>query len=1420
MKQEENKYFTFQEIINIALTEPKAISGKKEVGNENDLTMNVISDLTYSNIWNSFTKWCADQTELGYLINIYSLGNLFYVSEKTTEGIILKLSDHFLKEHNLKFDEKNSNYDKQYKIKYGMKQPKIEKLNYIAISTELNAKKILVQNGLNNIFNSIGYVLENNPNCQIDLGVLGIIKGNNKLVYQTPSKVKGDAVMNKKTTVQSLINRNKNYQDENDEDNEINNNNNNLRDEIKQQIQNKKFEEEKNNENNEYEKNIEKQINEEFQQNTNNENVQKTEEENKEIDNAKKVINEAINYEEKQKIKSSPEEEKNSQFNIRNVKDSSELPPVKQIKNDRIINIPFLEEHWNIKDMFHCRFKFVKIPKAKANPVLFNVYSNTKAAPFTAEKTQIPISHRIGSFYSLSLQNFIIDKTTKEIKRLYDEYFFKYKNIKFEEPASELEEYYYLLNHEGVNEEKIKLKKESYKRYQNFIHNSIDDNYIAVMKSDWIVQIIKMINRFYLMKQYDVLVNDSFKEITNDYKIAMKTAILDYILKHPEQKEKLNIPISFRRLKEYAEEKVVRPSDDDVEWKTNFKRNKLAISNNLYIMCENVTKIMNYFEKNLIMTSYVNLNEVSGDSWPTIKLNKFTENQKNQLEDEKQLVNENWRKFVENALKENKIYKDQLILYFKSISGLMSSELRKLIIGSIQKYYKFIKQFEKEKYYSAEEIFNTQFDKETLFQKSFIEVELKEHPSGEKFTFSDELSEIHEKLTNVVKDIIKYSQNVERADNMFIKNIDKHANLWQVPFSDSEVSEMYSEIDKIVSDNLNIIDKVTDLYEPFVFVMKEPEEIEQFLSANPKRDEFRKKITFYEEKLNLLENMPNTLYMNMIKINCLELNNLIREKITSYIYDLLKNILNQNILLKSKNLGEGCEQILSELKTQVNSEEILFKLENIAETCQTETIPQLKNDYEDFLEWVFFYLSYDKYKVYETSKDNVNSFEQSIKGCHDNFIQIDVAMKSFTEVLENQKKKFTADLDEERAKLLEDITKLKAAVDDDKENIKNKIYSDDSTKFLEGLEKKNKEALSCQARLKSVVEKEGYLGNPFTTEDERVDQALNDLTPMINYFTFINKYKVIYKKNRDEILWQLELNLFEELADQYNLFDISMAKIPTYKDRISRAKSDFESFKLAVELAKIIFPIVTIFQEEGIEDKEIYQDNKFYCEELSKCFPSQFLANPDEEPQQCFEKLRFYDIQQYSKGLEPSKQEMEKIVSEWKNVSEMYDVEPKMVTEIDIEFSMEKYNKKEFLVIKHDSYDNVIAALEKNIKIAEDKLAYFEEEPRDNIIVVKTFEEMKNMMTEMLNIIKVLKDIQIELEGYINKTADIKKKSENFLLLKQAEKSFKSMMDLIISKKMKIKGIFFEKDKFNSNIEDLKKIFKDLEKNLKEINLI
>lgn len=1410
MKQENIKYYTFKDVVNTALQKTSILQSKKDVPGDVEFSLNVISDLTYSNIWNSFIKWCTDQTELGFVVNIFSFGNMFYVSEKQNEGISVKLTDFFLREHNLKWDETKSTYESLYRNKYENTKPQVEKLNYIYISTNLNTKKILVQNGLNNLFNSIGYLLESTPSCLLDLGNLGQFLCNNRVVFQVPSKIKSDSVSNKKTTIKSLIDRTQKglskeerKQNEYYTENEMDYNQKET-EELKEKI----------------EKSIDLISKEDRGKNligTQEEGL--TEKEKLEIRNAKNLIKELTGGDikshnkysgrEEQKI---PTEDEYYQEHL-SVTNKKKLPP---LKAKRIVNIPMREERWNLIDMFHSDFKVVRILKAKANPVLFNVYSNTKAAPFTAEKTQIPIAHRIGSFYSLSLQNFIIDKTNKSIKRLTDDYFFKYRNTKFEELATEDEEYLYVIKRGNINPEKIELKKEAHKRYQNFIMNSINEDYIATMKGNWLVEIIKLINRLYLMKEYEILVNSSFTEMFQDYKKAMKTSILDYILKHPEQKEKLNIQTSFRKIKEYAEEKVTRPSDNDYDWKMNWNKNKISISNNLYIMCENATLIMNYFSTFLANTSYINLSDVTGDNWPTIKLLKFSENQKNQIEEEKNLVNEKWKKYVENILKENKIYKDQLIIYFKSISGLMSSELRKLIIGSIHQYYEFIKQFKQDKYLTAKEIFDSQFNPDTIFQKSFIEVELKESQNGEKFAFSDELTELHTTLTNVIKDIIECSKGVERPDNMFIKNAEKHSNLWEVPFEDQEVTEMFNEIDTIIGENLEVISQVTDLYQPFEFVMKEKEEIEKFIESNPKREDFKKRIQTYEEKKLLLDTMPNFLYMNLIKINCSELNNTIRKKIEGFIYDCLKSILNTNILLKSKNLGEGCEKILNDLKSSVNTVKALYELENKAETNRTETIPQLLNDYEDFLDWVFFYLSYDTYKVLEQAKDNVNSFEQSIKACHDSFIQIEMSMKSLTEVLENQKKKFTAELDEERTRLMEDITKLKAEVDEDREEIKNKIYGDDSTKFLDEIEKKNEWALTLQARLKEVVEKEGYLGNAFTTEDERVEQCLNDLAPMIKYFNFINKYKTVYKKEREDLLWQINFEDLDEFYNQYDLFDISMHKIPTFKERIYKAKLEFESFKLTVELAKIIFPLVEIFQEEGVEEKEIFSDNKIYCNEMAKYFPVNFIREEDEDAQAAFENLKFFDIQKFSKSLEKSRPEMEKLIEEWKIIHNMHDIEPQIVSEIDIEFVPDKYNKKEYPIINHESFENILKALDTNINLVDKKLSELEE-PKDEIIVVKTFKEIKEMMNDMNKIIIELKEVQLNLEKLMDQNAEIKKKPESFVLLKQAEKQYRGLMDILSAKKMKIKSVYFEKDKFVNNLKELEKLFGDIKRNLNDL---
>jgi hypothetical protein len=277
-----------------------------------------------------------------------------------------------------------------------------------------------------------------------------------------------------------------------------------------------------------------------------------------------------------------------------------------------------------------------------------------------------------------------------------------------------------------------------------------------------------------------------------------------------------------------------------------------------------------------------------------------------------------------------------------------------------------------------------------------------------------------------------------------------------------------------------------------------------------------------------------------------------------------------------------------------------------------------------------------------------------------------------------------------------------------------------------------------------------------------------------------------------------------------------MHKIPTFKERIYKAKVEFESFKLTMELAKLILPLLTLFQEENIEDREIYLDNKKYCEDMAKFFPSNFIKEDDEDAQAAFENLKFFDIQKYNKTLEKSKSEIEKIVDEWKIIHNMHEIEPKIVSEIDIEFVGDKYNKKEFPIINHESFENVLQALETNLNKIDEKLNELEE-PKDEIIVVKTFKEIREMIVEMNKIIKDLKQVQMNLEKLMEQSAEIKKKSENFVLLKQAEKQFRGLMEILTAKKMKIKSVYFEKVKFTNNIKELEKLFGDIKRNLNDV---
>lgn len=789
---------------------------------------------------------------------------------------------------------------------------------------------------------------------------------------------------------------------------------------------------------------------------------------------------------------------------------NGEVSQMSMTNMSKQVNVPFNDNNWKFKDMMNNTFRRKDKIKQSSHPVLFNHYSNTKAAPQTSEKTQIPISHRIASFYSLPLQSFIIDPTNKTLKKLSDEYFLKYKNTKYAAiPATEEEEYLNLLGLYN-NNDKVEYRKLTYERYQNYILKFIPDEVIAEIKEIWLVNIIKMSMRPYDLsdpEKYNIIFSEFLKDILHIYKISIKQSIIDYILRHPEQREKLGIPILFKRIKEYAEFQVVRPSDDNWSWKQNWNVSKIRISNNLMIMGENITKIQKYFVKNLKEKSYLDIPK----EYDNYTLSSFIDNQKVKIEAQKNFVQEDWRKFVEATLKENKLYKDQMIIYFKSISGVMSTELRKTIIKSLENFNNFISLYKQERYFEPDEIFEGQFSHEFPFQKSFLEISINPSPEEKCFVFSDDLSEVQSKIVSMIGEVVRCSNDCERPDNQFIKNLEKRNNLWEVPMEDVNILKIIRNIDKILRDNLSIVNKCIDLYDPFIFALSEQNELEKFKSTKPRRDEIKKRIAFYEEKLKIVQvNMPNALHMNMIKIDCTEINVYLCQCITEFIYDLLRYVQSDNINGKSKELNFEIENLITDLKMTPKDEEELYLLENRLESYKNDIVPNISSNYADFLEWVFFYYDYDKYQIFpDSNKINdttMGTIETIVRTSHHTIKLIWPAMETFENVLKEKRVLFEKSLLEYQKEYNNRVEALRLRVEEKRKMANLNLHLDGI--YMNSLKDDNKEINEMFNLLNILTRKEELIG-AYPTEGEKLENIKKDLDPLIMYFNFLVEYKEI-----------------------------------------------------------------------------------------------------------------------------------------------------------------------------------------------------------------------------------------------------------------------------------------------------------------------
>jgi len=165
------------------------------------------------------------------------------------------------------------------------------------------------------------------------------------------------------------------------------------------------------------------------------------------------------------------------------------------------------------------------------------------------------------------------------------------------------------------------------------------------------------------------------------------------------------------------------------------------------------------------------------------------------------------------------------------------------------------------------------------------------------------------------------------------------------------------------------------------------------------------------------------------------------------------------------------------------------------------------------------------------------------------------------------------------------------------------------------------------------------------------------------------------------------------------------------------------------------------------------------------------------------------------------KSDIEKIIEEWEIVKSIYDLIGKIMQECEIDFELENFKDKKFIIIKHENYNIIKMTLSESIKIMEECLEKNESFKYSDKTITK-LKNFKNNIVDLNELILHFEACQIRLENNMVKATVLQKNQDQFMKLKQAELSYKSIIDFV-QDNPKILNLLRVKDTINETINTL-----------------
>jgi len=665
-------------------------------------------------------------------------------------------------------------------------------------------------------------------------------------------------------------------------------------------------------------------------------------------------------------------------------------------------------------------------------------------------------------------------------------------------------------------------------------------------------------------------------EINKDYFDSVRKSILDYILKDENEMKRLGIQQVVNKPISWGED-YYKGIEPDEYWKHNVMMARMLMSETLCICSQATLELLRVWRDNEYNSTL--LVDLLKPEDPPITLEQFLQNQNQQIESVRHLLNRDWKDRAVEILREEleNLDRDQTQTFFDSVSTLMSNQARELATNSINEYVEFFRRFKKPdgKYPLPEEIIRREYGPDDEFEKTFLT--LKIEVQGDQIKFQRDLSSVKEDLVKVIQQMVKAIDQIPRADTQ-IANSDK-THLWEIRQDDEIVINARNEINQILFENLQIAAKAVNVYDEYLFILKEPEKVAEFMAGTRNKDLYIQRIRVYQDTIAKIKRAaPYEIRMSMFLIQCHELNNRLIHECEKLIDSIVKRIYDVN--------NEEASFIIQEVKRiqeafQVPAKESheLVQFEADCEEVRTKRRAEIQKRYHDLVEWVELMYDYPQFEVND-------EIQKQVKSAYGQVCRIASSIEDRSAALSNQRREIEQRLMSESKDFSAELNELKQQID----AFKDKVNQKQHVEFNQQIEQLKKQLSQMTEKQQQINKKQADL--EFNIEEFPIlEQCKKNIKPFEEFWkTYSETMKYSAEWNQtpvNELVADEIQSTFKKLLAVMNRMETQFQQMRLKKHETFAKSSKDNLMKFQKKI-----PVIRALTTKGLKESHISKMSK------------------------------------------------------------------------------------------------------------------------------------------------------------------------------------------------------------------------------------